>query len=611
MATPLDDIFDNFFNLSVPSPTFLIADVPEVKGLNTKFEYLGYQINEGSSNRSGGTRKVSISFISVEDTVDFRNTAAVDILEIPGKSTIVEYLNSGQFIDESRSTLSAFSEILVQDVFSEEKSVQLFQEALAGTNVQVDALSPTEGTSVIKNLISLETPEASFTVSDEVVSSLIQQGAINESIPDNDLDASTTIAGLSSGVQFLNFVDKKISGDVVRASSANPLTAFSDNFSFSQSTYDGESSEAISSFDESVLSDEDYTFDSFPIATKEYTGPVQSLLIGDALVVGYFIEKLSVSEDGQYTFEDGYYIEQPEVSGQEIVFEDDRVSLGRTYAYSISTIAIANVPNVQIDDDGARGTSSFIVKSRIQTSVITTGSGYPEPPVDIEYFYDIESGNLSISWSPSPENTNVVKYQIFRRRSTSEPFELIRQYDFDNSVDQFEGTEDVDYGLNVKLERELLFYIDENFRSSDKYIYAICSINSSGASSPFSSQTMVSVDASVGDISAVQVSPAGAPKPYPNFYLNSELTSQLGKITGAKSATVFFTPEVYNATKNMFDPVTGEILSTEAITVFRTNGPLQNNGEYLLEITELQTLQSSTDSIIVNAGSEAFELFTS
>ena len=600
--------------LSVPSNAFTIADVPEVKNFKTEFEYFGYEINEGISNRSGGTRSVKVTFSSVQDTSDFRSIAPVAVLSIPSNDDIVEFLSNGNFIDESRSSRNTFIEILLQDVFSEEKSAQLFTSALSGLNVQTDSLSPTEGTSVIKNKVLEDFPDTEFTISDDVVASLIQQGFVNESIPESNAAVSQTFEGVNAGIQILNSCDNRISGNVVRASAANTLTAFSDNFSWSQAEYDTIQAAARADFlDDGAISEESYVNATLPAATVEYGEFVSMPLhIGDAIVLGYYVEKFVVLEDGSSTYEEGFYIEQPAfANGQTVTLSDDRISLGSTYAYSISTIAIADIPNIDVDDDGSKGTSSFITKSRVQTSVITTGIGYPQPPVDVEYFYDTNSGNLSITWSPNPESLNIVKYQIFRRKSVNEPFALIRQYDFDNSTEQFENAEQVDYGLNVKLDRELLFYIDEDFRSTETYIYALCAINSAGGSSPYSAQAEVRLNQATGDIYVQQISPEGAPKPYPNFYLDEQLTSELGQVTGAKSATIYFTPEVFNTTKNEFDPITGEVISEEDIIVFRTNGDLQNNGEYLLEMTELQTLQRTTDSIIVNAGAEASGLFTS
>ena len=294
-------------------------------------------------------------------------------------------------------------------------------------------------------------------------------------------------------------------------------------------------------------------------------------------------------------------IEQPvgATVGTPLGFTDSDVKTAATYAYALSTIAVARVPDLPEEGGELSVYSDIVIKSRVQTSVITTGLGYPPPPTDISFIFEEETDRLLIQWSFGDDDINTKKFQILRRESIDEPFELIRQYDFDDSEVPLEPAENVDFGLDVKLDDPLLYYIDENFKRNKKYIYALCSIGSDGGSSPLSAQYDVFYDNIIGELAVRLVSVGGAPKPYPNFYLDTDLTTNIGKVSNISKAEVFFTPEVYNVTKNSFDEVTGEVIDTQLLDFIKEFGPVRNTGKYFIEITEIGTFQQSVIEVAV------------
>jgi hypothetical protein len=326
-------------------------------------------------------------------------------------------------------------------------------------------------------------------------------------------------------------------------------------------------------------------------------------------VVGYLIEKIEVGELGRLGEPSMFFISQEESDAGTVLFEDDNVKIATTYSYGVSTIAVIRIPNVtsglEVSD------IDVVIKSRVQTAVITTGTGYPPPPTGIAFSYDAAGNKLHFTWDFGIGDVSTTKFQIFRRDNVSQPFSLIRQYDFSAGIvgDPGFAFEDVDFGLDVRLNQPIFYYIDEEFVEGREYIYALCSVNLEGASSPFSNQYAVKYNRTTGRLDVRQLSVSGAPKPYPNFYLKQDLTKNVGKVSDVSSLNLYFTPEVYNVTKNTFDEVTGDAEDTVFLEFLKESGPLTNTGKYFLEVTELGTFQQAIASIAL-ASDDVEDLIT-
>ena len=72
---------------------------------------------------------------------------------------------------------------------------------------------------------------------------------------------------------------------------------------------------------------------------------------------------------------------------------------------------------------------------------------------------------------------------------------------------------------------------------------ALCCIDARDLSSNYSMQFNVSFDRYRNSIVKDLISPSGAPKPYPNFYLKGTLTEDVMKDSGHFRLSVFFDPE--------------------------------------------------------------------
>jgi hypothetical protein len=95
-------------------------------------------------------------------------------------------------------------------------------------------------------------------------------------------------------------------------------------------------------------------------------------------------------------------------------------------------------------------------------------------------------------------------------------------------------------------------YHDLEFTKESIAIYSLCSIDAHDFSSNYSAQFVVWFDETKNRIMKRMISPSGAPKPYPNFYLvenaipavgDTNLTVDCMKASNHYSAKVFFDPE--------------------------------------------------------------------
>ena len=88
----------------------------------------------------------------------------------------------------------------------------------------------------------------------------------------------------------------------------------------------------------------------------------------------------------------------------------------------------------------------------------------------------------------------------------------------------------------------------DNHPGSSTYIYAIAAIDAHGYTSGFSAQYEVWFDEFKNQLQKKLISHAGAPKPYPNLYLEADTFVDTMHVEGpsSKKLTLIFNPEFYH-----------------------------------------------------------------
>lgn len=274
-----------------------------------------------------------------------------------------------------------------------------------------------------------------------------------------------------------------------------------------------------------------------------------------AKLVGFIIDKLEHLPNGTTKEHPPIIIENPRIH----VFADLRVKYGSTYTYSIRSVALFTMPAVEEETDDI-ASISFLVSSRPSSRVMVTciEEVAPPPPSDINFLWDYGPGKLMIHWAFPPNSQRDIKeFQIFRRESINDPFELIKVYRFNDAIVQNEQTvhyaeEGIDEQLIERLSSPVTYHVDDDFKKNSKFIYTVCCVDAHGMTSNFGAQYQISFDVFKNKIQKKLISHTGAPKAYPNLYLESDLMQDTIRVGGphSKRLKVYFNPEFYTLVDN-------------------------------------------------------------
>lgn len=286
-------------------------------------------------------------------------------------------------------------------------------------------------------------------------------------------------------------------------------------------------------------------------------------------LIGYVIDRYEASPNG-FKKDSSFYVEDI----QKTQFVDKTVSYGKSYVYTVRVVA-----SVKLMTYDATGTivdiSTIYVSSRPTSTVVETYEYSPPPePNDIKFIFDYQKRNLKIYWdTPVNPQRDIKQFQVFRRKSIKEPFELIAQYGFDTSKygageTRYKTGERIDANniesMNIEdkklvhsqdprinASRPVYMHIDEDFTVdteffvSSAYIYAICSIDAHGMISNYSSQHHVTFDPYKNRIVSKIVCESGSPRQYPNMNLKTDAFKDVISFSGnnCRQLKVYFTPE--------------------------------------------------------------------
>ena len=270
---------------------------------------------------------------------------------------------------------------------------------------------------------------------------------------------------------------------------------------------------------------------------------------------GMILQKYEITERGLQHVEDAFY----PVSEDTSIFNayDPNIKYGTTYAYGLRELYLVTatvnttLPNL---GPGIYRTNFLIEGSQSSLKYVSCyEKTAPRPPEAIFIRRGINAKGLMIEWQfPTNPQRDIKKFQVFKRESIDQPFFLIREIDFNDADPVVPPQENVDPRLITRTDFPQTSYNDKSFERNDKAIYAVCSIDAHGYSSTLSAQLEVHIDYFTNRVKIRAVSPAGAPKQYPNMYISAtdsenidkiRLTEDVIKTSGFDQVDVYFTPE--------------------------------------------------------------------
>lgn len=366
----------------------------------------------------------------------------------------------------------------------------------------------------------------------------------NGTISDEDGFLKTVLDNVSLGVK----INKKVMIDVFRGSL---LSTKGSNLSIFKEMHE-ESKGFVKNKNKTLID---------PVSVKNaYTKADRK----SVKILGYLIQRYEVTPSGLEK-EKTFYID----GGAQSTFLDQTVLYGKEYFYSIKTVASVSILAYAYDEITPILAELYVSSKPITSSVETFEYVPPPEPEFIKFIFDYTKRNLLILWeAPTNHQGDIKQYQVFRRKSIKDPFELIAQYCFDKSdpgkngkryttgelIDGNSESVPKEYAylvhqsdVPVLVHRDEDFTVDEEFYESSEYIYAICSIDAHGMVSNYSTQYYVTFDPYKNRIMSRVISDPGAPKPYPNMKLKMDAFKDAIRFSGTaeRRMNITFTPEYF------------------------------------------------------------------
>ena len=522
---------------SLPSEKTTILNVPNVKNFNGKFQYNFFTKNERTDfsydkANKGFPRKIVLNWLKNFST---NQTTFIDLSLFKDK-----IMNEGYFS-------SKYHPINFNDIHLDKNIQSLldFSSRLFLTTQQ----------NSLQQKLNLLNDKTSDAVQIDVLSH------VNEQFSEQHKSTKTQI-------------NNKILNYCLKSSLEKPTTPFSNEIKDILDLASTKQNNSISSQNSQFVSEEEY---QHTITEFVKLKPSKTLNFNPSLeLVGYVISKyeqeLGTTGYGQ---KQDIIINKIDIS----TFEDTKVLYGYNYIYEIKTVAIMNV--LVFDETKTPLEASFLISSDpvYTTHIETTESTPPPCPADFEIVWDYNKNAPLLKWAlPTNPQRDIKKFQVFKRQSIKEPFELVKMYDFDDSEIKtvfFETPEE-----RLIENKFSCFFLDKEFE--DHAIYSLCSIDAHGMSSNYSMQFEVTFNRFLNKIKTKLISHSGAPKPFPNAFIAIDTFVDTIKTEGHSKLSLYFNPE-FTKVVNVNGTDVGLLKSKYCLQFLNTDLQKQTNIVFNLE----------------------------
>jgi hypothetical protein len=269
-------------------------------------------------------------------------------------------------------------------------------------------------------------------------------------------------------------------------------------------------------------------------------------------LIGYLVEKTEIFNDESVKVYDPFILE--DLNNMFLI--DPNVRYGGRYIYKVRTICLVRSPVIKLDVDNPILDEVVVARMSMASEGVTTVVSCfekipPPPPAAIRARFDFKRKMPVLVWQfPVNPQRDIKRFQIFKRLTVDEPFTLVAEYDFDNSVDRVEVSEVAQLSSLYRLDRPKIDFTDTEFDLNSSPIYAIASVYAHGMTSNLSTQISVKYEKYKNKLIKKLVSREGAPKQYPNIYLEEDTFQDAIKISNYENMHVFFDPDAYKVFGN-------------------------------------------------------------
>ena len=560
---------------TLPSLETVILDVPEVTRFTGTFVYSFFQPDESTTSISNAEntfsmrglvkipRYIHLSWLpsgliegSSELTGFGQNTRPIP----PGyiSTNLDKIMNESYFANGNMTSV----------LFNDQAIDQHLYSIVSGSLETAEALANSR-TTIIKRSISLPS----------IAVQLSNKGAFTYS---NELRLKNRIVNRLKGVNVQTQINNRFIVPIIRSAGENPFTTFSGDYAALYNIALTKQRTASLKFaTRKGLGDYDSIVQHIKLQ------PLTNVSLNTksaARVVGYIVSRRETGTNGESRELSPIIIENPNLG----TYLDLEVKYYNTYTYAVMTIAEFQFPTV-IQETGESVIATLLISSRPSTpiSIQAVELVPPPPPVDLKFIWNYEAAALDLSWSfPPNSQRDIKKFQVFRRPTIREPFQLLQEYDFDDSITRAQFGEQATPNLVIQDLNPVLVFRDIDFTKSSSYIYALASIDAHGLTSGYSEQYEVGFNRFSNRVTLKRLSPSGAPKPYPNMYYTADAFVDLVRDVNHNQIRIAFNPPAIEVMSGENDP--------ERLLALR------NTDSYKIQFINTDSQESGTLEILLN-----------
>lgn len=608
-------------SVSLPSKPTSVVEIPKLEIVSSKFIYNFFtpdeMVNEKGTFITGhGTKnqidenlaayegiavkvpryvKIDFSYNKKYES-DSQQTYFASLLEnsIPIPPNIISN-NLNKIIFEGNFSNFEFSSIEFQDSGIDQKLFHLMSGSLA---LKLDTiLTPPK---------PVEEP-----IFDKEEMSILEAAKLLNSLTSEDVDKHLITDSLSNinnketifkSIKDLNFhvqINNSSISSILKNVINDPLSIYSDELSILNKKFD------------EIISKKKFLKNIDNINELEYESIIDFVLLRTntgnipfkhyRTLVGYIANKFEILPNGEIVHKQPIILENPNST----TLLDPHIKYGSTYVYTIRAIILTSfdASALILDPKEENENKIFTILSLISSkpsnkiTITCTEEIFPTPPADFVINWDYNRSAPRLMWNfPVNKQRDIKYFQIFKRNSISFPFELIKQYDFDDSLIKIQPNEFPNPLTIEKLTSPKTYFIDENFDKNSTVIYALCAVDAHGMSSGYSQQFSVTFDKYKKNIRKNLISRSGAPKMYPNLFLNEDIFIDVMKTSGYEKIKIYFEPEylkIFTTIKNENQSETSQNNLIE-IPLLVTD---KTNGTYILQMINVDLQEQKRISI--------------
>jgi hypothetical protein len=542
--------------ITLPSKRVAIVDAPEVENFSAKFVYNFFTPDE-ELNDSGTTPpdfiekrpagKFDQEFLNSRNFLgrtprlvrfEWKCNPAGNRPDIANRVSILENLskihNEETFIEQN------YTNIFFQDTERKDKLTYFIRRAIEEARLDAEkrtsgrAMSPLD---MVKYLYKNTTENVRGDFLAEYFVRLTRNG-IRYLDASNEDKITQTVLKRAKGIKTRAQLNNKLLHSLLLTAQQNPINIFDNEAKVLLPEAKRIQENAVAKSSSDVLSADEYDFEIVDIVDYRVIDP--NTFDSTVQVVGYIIDKVEYTDSGVVAREP-IIVESPNASST----ADLKVRYGATYGYSARTIVYVEVA-AQDEDTNELIAIGFLISSKKSPSIVVQCIEEVAPPwvADFNVEWDYMKDVPRVSWSfPVNPQRDIKYFQVFKRNSISEPFTLVKMYDFNDSLTPRPLMETPDPVLVEKLTGPKAFYLDFDFKKDQKAIYAVATVDAHGYTSNYSMQLEIGFDRFKNKITKKLISVGGAPKPYPNFFLQQDAFVDSIRTSGAKKIKVVFNPE--------------------------------------------------------------------